>query len=350
MKNTPFKSVISFAFVLPFLFLTSCQTTTPQSATPACGKEVRAAFDIGSGSTKMKVAEFNTCDNTLGNVLLEDQARVNFQESLQASADGTFSEEVREDGMDSLRVLLEKALKQNATRFAGVATAAFRKAKNSQEFLNEVDKKLGIHVKVITQEQEAMIGFKGAEKATLLPKSELVLWDIGGGSQQIMFLNEKNEPVIYYGTLAAVSFKNYVISNLQKKDSNTIQTPNPIGAKTTKAASKYVENTAQTVVPKEIQAHLKKSNIQIVGIGGVLARSITSQVEYKEYITVKDVQRSLGKRQNLDDKAIGGEFPQTEISNLILVGGFMKGLKINKYRPVKASLIDGLWYEPQYWH
>ncbi|MNT68059.1 hypothetical protein D3C72_2062550 [compost metagenome] len=52
----------------------------------------------------------------------------------------------------------------------------------------------------------------------------------------------------------------------------------------------------------------------------------------------------------MDDKAIGGEFPQTEISNLILVGGFMKGLKINQYRPVKASLIDGLWYEQQYWH
>ena len=185
---------------------------------------------------------------------------------------------------------------------------------------------------------------------TLLPRSEIVLWDIGGGSQQIIFLNEKNEPVIYFGTLASVSFKNYIISTLQKKDFNTVQTPNPIGEKTTKVAANYVEKTAHAIVPKEIQAHLRKSNIQVIGIGGVLSRSITSQVEYKEYVTDKDIQRSLGKRLNMDDKAIGGEFPQTEISNLILVGGFMKGLKINQYRPVKASLIDGLWFEQEYWH
>ncbi|MNL06893.1 Exopolyphosphatase [compost metagenome] len=351
MKNTHLKfSALLSGLVLPLVFLTSCQTTTPKATTPECGPEVRAAFDIGSGSTKMKVAEFNTCDNTLTKILLEDQARVNFQESLQASKDGTFSEEVRDDGLDSLRSLLEKALKQNATRFAGVATAAFRKAKNSQEFLNEVEKKLGIKAKIISQEQEALIGFRGAEKMTLLPKAQIVLWDIGGGSQQIIFLNEKDEPVIYFGTLAAVSFKNYIISTLQKKDFNTVQTPNPIGEKTTKAASKYVEKTAHAIVPKEIQNQIKNPNVQVIGIGGVLSRSITSQVEYKEFVTDKDIQRSLAKRLDMDDKAIGGEFPQTEISNLILVGGFMKGLKINQYRPVKASLIDGLWYEQQYWH
>jgi exopolyphosphatase/guanosine-5'-triphosphate,3'-diphosphate pyrophosphatase len=355
MKNTKLNFSALFAsLVLPLVFLTSCQTSTstPKTATEAaaCGPEVRAAFDIGSGSTKMKVAKFNSCDNTLTEVLLEDQARVNFQESLQASKDGTFSEEVREDGMDSLRLLLEKALKQNATHFAGVATAAFRKAKNSQDFLNEVDKKLGIHVKIISQEQEALIGFKGAEKMTMLPKAQIVLWDIGGGSQQIIFLNEKDEPVIYFGTLASVSFKNYIISTLQKKDFNTVQTPNPIGEKTTKVASKYVEKTSHAIVPKEIQDRIKNNNVQVIGIGGVLSRSITSQVEYKEFVTDQDIQRSLGKRLDLDDKAIGGEFPQTEISNLILVSGFMKGLKIKQFRPVKASLIDGLWFEKEYWH
>ena len=354
MKNRNIQSYpisLIASLILPLIFLTSCQTSAPKTAeAPKCGPEIRAAFDIGSGSTKMKVAEFNTCDSTLTKVLLEDQTRVNFQESLQVSNDGTFSEEVREDGMDSLRLLLEKALKQNATRFAGVATAAFRKAKNGQDFLNEVEKKLGIKAKIITQEQEALIGFHGAAKMTMLPKAQIVLWDIGGGSQQIMFLNDKDEPVIYFGTLAAVSFKNYIISTLQKKDFNTVQSPNPIGEKTTKAASKYVEKTAHAIVPKEIQTHLKNPNVQVIGIGGVLSRSILTQVEFKEYITDKDIQRSLAKRLDLDDKTIGGEFPQTEISNLILVGGFMKGLKIKQYRPVKASLIDGLWFEPDYWH
>jgi exopolyphosphatase/guanosine-5'-triphosphate,3'-diphosphate pyrophosphatase len=353
MKNTKLKlPALVSSLVLSLIFLASCQTSTPQTATEtaACGPEVRAAFDIGSGSTKMKVAEFNTCDNTLGKILVEDQARVNFQESLQASKDGTFSEEVREDGLDSLRNLLEKALKQNATRFAGVATSAFRKSKNGHEFLAEVEKKLGIKAKVISQEQEALIGFKGAEKMTMLPKAQIVLWDIGGGSQQIIFLNEKDEPTIYFGTLASVSFKNYIISTLQKKDFNTVQTPNPIGDKTTKAASKYVEKTSHAIVPKEIQERIKNRDVQVIGIGGVLSRSITSQVEYKEFVTDQDIQRSLAKRLDMDDKAIGGEFPQTEISNLILVNGFMKGLKIKQYRPVKASLIDGLWFEKEYWH
>ncbi|MFS4458670.1 Ppx/GppA phosphatase family protein [Bdellovibrio sp. HCB2-146] len=331
--------------VVPFLVLTACQTA-PKTT---CGPEVRAAFDIGSGSTKMKVGEYDTCTDKLNKVILEDQAKVNYQESLQASSDQTFSEEVQDAGMAALRSLLEKALNEKATRFAGVATAAFRKAQNAPEFLSEIDKKLGIHVKVITQEQEAMIGFKGAASLSQLPQDKMILWDIGGGSQQMVVLNDKKEPVIYSGTLASVSFKNYVISRIQKKDTNKVTTPNPLGKKTTAAASKYAEQHARETVPAEIQLHIKKKDAAVVGIGGVLSRSIVDQVTNKTSVTATEVEQALKKRMDLTDAEIGGEFVQTEITNLVLVGGFMKALNMNKYQPVKASLIDGLWYEKDFW-
>ncbi len=335
-----------FLFAALFVFtFTACQSTP----TVTCGPEIRAAFDVGSGSTKMKVTEFNTCTQSVTKVLLEDQRRVNYQDSLQSSPDQSFSQEVQTQGLSALKSLKEKALAQNAKRFSGVATAAFRKAKNANTYVEFVRKDLQIPIHIISQEQEALLGFKGAAVLSLVPAEKLLLWDIGGGSQQMVALNEQKEPQIYYGDLASVSFKNYIISTLQKKNIQRVKTPNPLGKSTTQKAQKYAEEIARTAVPAFIQNKIQEPGTQVVGIGGVLARSIFDQVSPTEVIEPSDILKSLRKRQHLRDTQIGGDFPQTEISNLALVFSYMNALKMKNYRPVQASLIDGLWYDSSYW-
>ena len=55
-----------------------------------------------------------------------------------------------------------------------------------------------------------------------------------------------------------------------------------------------------------------------------------------------DLHKTLERRIGLTDKEIGGNYSTTEISNLVLVLGFMKGLDINEISVLKINLTDGL--------
>ena len=69
----------------------------------------------------------------------------------------------------------------------GVATAAFRKASNGAKFLHRVRDEIGIKIFIISQEQEATMGFLTAcaTSSSELMAQEIVSWDSGGGSFQL---------------------------------------------------------------------------------------------------------------------------------------------------------------------
>ena len=56
-----------------------------------------------------------------------------------------------------------EAKQLGAEQLAGVCTAAFRKACNGPSFIREASAKYGIKLRIITQEQEAKIGFLTAD-------------------------------------------------------------------------------------------------------------------------------------------------------------------------------------------
>jgi uncharacterized protein (DUF952 family) len=70
--------------------------------------------------------------------------------------------------------------------FAGIATAVFRKAENGKDLLQKIEKDLGIHFQILSQDEEGKIGFLSAK--ILYPEigeENLLAWDSGNGSFQI---------------------------------------------------------------------------------------------------------------------------------------------------------------------
>jgi exopolyphosphatase/guanosine-5'-triphosphate,3'-diphosphate pyrophosphatase len=65
-----------------------------------------------------------------------------------------------------------------------VATSAIREASNSAEFLARVREQTGLHVRVLTREQEARYGYIAAVNSTTL--DEGCVLDLGGGSVQLV--------------------------------------------------------------------------------------------------------------------------------------------------------------------
>lgn len=73
----------------------------------------------------------------------------------------------------------------------GVATSAFRHAKNAPEILDKIKAETGIEVEVISGEQEAGYIYEGVRTALDIGESNALIIDIGGGSVEFIICNQK---------------------------------------------------------------------------------------------------------------------------------------------------------------
>lgn len=306
----------------------------------------RGAFDVGSGSTKLKVADVDVCSRKVIAVIFEASEKANYEEDLKSSSNGAFSDAMIADGLQIIKKIVADASQYKPQVYFGVATSAFRNAKNARSFLNKVTKETGIPIKIIPQREEATLGFFAATAKTNTALSQAVVWDIGGGSMQMTTLDAKHQLLVYEGNLASVGFKNHIIQNIQKKPASGA-TPNPLSQSDITTAVQFAQDTALQV-PAGIQQKLKASNTTVIGIGGVHYYSVRKQVGQDQY-SKAELQKTLMSKAGLADDKIGGKYANTEVSNLALVYGFMEALGINTVSTAKIDMTDGILLHPNYW-
>lgn len=160
---------------------------------------------------------------------------------------------------------------------------------------------------------------------------------------QIMTENDDGNELIYFGKKASVSFKDDVLVKLQKRSTN--KSPNPMGKDTSLAAFKMAESFAKNDVPINIKNKIQKTK-KAYGIGGVHYYSLRKQVGSAKY-DVKKVKESFLKRSKLNDKEIATKYAKTDITNLVLVAGFMSGLGIEEVETLNINLTDFLLVAPE---
>lgn len=300
-------------------------------------QEVRMAFDIGSGSTKMMVAEVDVCLKKIKTILQKESRQVSYTEDYEKNSDQSLSPAIIEKGYLVLSELLVKGKALKPKKIYGVATSVFRKAKNGKQVISDFSKKLKIKLDVISQIQEAELGYISAK--SLVSEKNIIVWDIGGGSMQMFNINEKKEKAQYLGDLASVGFKNMVIEVLQSKNIQTTTSPNPISEKREQAIS-LARAYARLHVPENIKSIIKTH--VVVGVGGVHSQSVKNQLSLKEATYSIDDINKVGKSQSSkSDQELNGDYRSTDVTNLLLVQGFMEALGIKNVQVVDASLLQG---------
>lgn len=75
------------------------------SGTPVI--ERRAAVDVGSGSTKVTIADVDATNQKIISIVFEDSFPVPYQTSLESSYDGSFDESIRDLGMRTFHQIKE---------------------------------------------------------------------------------------------------------------------------------------------------------------------------------------------------------------------------------------------------
>lgn len=312
------------------------------------GNIIRATVDIGSGATKLRVAEVDLKNHKIVNILESKVFAVPYQEDLANSPNGNFSRDVMDQGIKALEESKELAQKHHAEKVIAVATAAFRKAHNASDFISEIKEKTGIDVNIIDQQLEGELAFQAVSSQFGLNPKNLIVWDIGGGSFQLTAVDENGEFEIYRGHEASVPFKNYVIQKIQKQDISKVSTPNPLNFEQLLKAQGHALGLAQKVDEFFVEK-IRDPSTEIVGVGNILGVQIAKMVN-GDFLTKDRMITEVANLANKNDKDVGGgNFANVFVTNTILVLGFMEGLNIDKLKLADINPADGAFFYDSFW-
>lgn len=159
--------------------------------------EIRAVFDIGTNKTKMQIAEVwdgsikLLFSKTVSNPVLLEGNRIR-KETIDRIIDVISSLKVEADPyrIESIR---------------GIATEAFRKAENGAKVIEKLSVELRFPIKLISPEEEGRLAYDSAAYA--LKKDPAIVWDLGGGSSQIVGRKDQTWR-IYSSPIGRVPFYN----------------------------------------------------------------------------------------------------------------------------------------------
>lgn len=149
---------------------------------------IRAAFDVGSGETKLTVAAVNPTTNKIITIFYQTFKKIELRKDLATSADNTLSQKAENDVIQAIKTMQAEVIHLEPKEWNGVATSVFRTAKNAQQFLDNVKAATGVEIRIVPQTEEGEIGFTTAVAASNEAADNIIAWDSGAGSFQMTTL------------------------------------------------------------------------------------------------------------------------------------------------------------------
>ena len=141
-----------------------------------------AALDFGSNSLKCLIAK----RGSEGLVVLED---IRYTTRLAAALDnkGMLSQDSINRTINAAKSLLYKFCKDIAPQdLHAVGTETLRRAKNSEALIEQLQHYTGLKLKILSAAEEASFTWQGALSSLSDPLEEIVLFDSGGASTEIV--------------------------------------------------------------------------------------------------------------------------------------------------------------------
>lgn len=151
------------------------------------GETLYAALDLGTNNCRLLVAE----PQERGFRVVDAYSRiVRLGEGI--SRTGRLSEAAMDRAVEALAVCQSKLAELRVRRMRLIATEACRLAENGPLFLERVRRETGLDLEIVSRETEARLAVAGC--ATLVDgQSEgVLLFDIGGGSSELVWLDLRN--------------------------------------------------------------------------------------------------------------------------------------------------------------
>src|SRR5260370_19920378 len=168
-----------------------------------------AAIDVGSNSIKLVVVDAAASDSFAVLAREKDTVRLG-HDTLRLEQLSPAAIERETDCIKRFRSIAEA---RGAERIVAVATASIREARNSSQFIREVERKAGVSVEILSAIEEARLIGLAAAQGCAAPNASIINIDIGGGLTGI-FLNPRSSPAgIFFVKTGAVGLSQQIISS-----------------------------------------------------------------------------------------------------------------------------------------
>ncbi len=145
-----------------------------------------AVLDLGTNTFNLLLAD-----------MTEDSYSVIYSDKLPVKIgcgginEGIISIEAKERAMDALSQYKRIIDLYGVKKIYGYATSAFRNAVNGKALRDEIEKRFGFDIKIISGEVEANFIYCGVKDAMDLGNDPVLIMDIGGGSVEFIIGNNK---------------------------------------------------------------------------------------------------------------------------------------------------------------
>ena len=152
-------------------------------------RQAYAAIDLGTNNCRLLIAR--PSDENF--VVIDAFSRVvRLGEGLAQT--GRLSQEAMDRAVNALRICSDKLKKRGVHLARSVATEACRRADNGEGFIERVREETGIHLDIISAEEEARLAVLGCHILLEDGIGPAVIFDIGGGSTELVLI-EPGAPV-----------------------------------------------------------------------------------------------------------------------------------------------------------
>ena len=168
-----------------------------------------AAIDVGSNSIKLIVVDAAASDSFAVLAREKDVVRLG-QDTLRQ---GQLPASAIERAIESIKRFRLIAEARGAERIFAVATASVREARNSAQFIREVQRKAGVSVETLSAIEEARLIGLAAAQGCAPPNASLLNIDIGGGSTEISLMREAAPAALFSVKLGAVGLSEEFINS-----------------------------------------------------------------------------------------------------------------------------------------
>src|SRR5258708_31188797 len=168
-----------------------------------------AAIDVGSNSIKLVVVDAAASDSLAVLARAKETVRLGHdtlqQERLSPDAIGR--------AVDCIKRFRSIAEARGAERIFAVATASVREARNSAQFIKEVERKAGVSVEVLSAIEEGRLIGLAASRIYAGPSASLLNVAIGRASTEVSLMRDGAPTSLFSVKLGAVGLTEPFIFN-----------------------------------------------------------------------------------------------------------------------------------------
>ena len=143
-------------------------------------------IDLGSNTARLVIVEM--FDD--GHYMVVDELKESLRLGQDLDRDGFLKPQRVAETIKTLKMFKRLCDTSGVERIIAVGTAAVRRAKNQRSFLDEIQVSCNITVRVLSEEEEAVLVYRGVINTMDIPKG--LILEIGGGSTKIVYYNRRN--------------------------------------------------------------------------------------------------------------------------------------------------------------